>query len=227
MRWRTPPSASAAQWEMLRAVGEFVSAGAALFRVTDGDSRELPDGDVRRALGLGRERSHEQDVGFRLRQLVDVACRALSPGISDPTTAVQALDQLHDLVRRLAARPLPAPQMVRWGDRTLVVIPEPAFDDYLDLAVDEIHHWGRDDPRIRRRLRGLLVDVHTAARPEQRGAIVSKLGSWGERTLPDPDVDLTPSDLGLRSAMPPVAAGGELTAAARAWPAHLQAPRRG
>jgi uncharacterized membrane protein len=183
--------------EGLRSLGEFVAGGAALFRVYgDGvDDERLID-----AVLFGKERSLDEDVGFGLRQLVDIASRALSPGVNDPTTAVQVLDQLHDLLRRLAARPLPVRRVVRRDGRIVASTPTSGFADYLDLAVDEIHHWGGEDPRIRARLCGLLRDVHTVARPEHRLLIARKLAGWDE--LPPPAgvvVDLTPSDVGLRS----------------------------
>jgi uncharacterized membrane protein len=182
--------------EGLRALGEFVPAGGWLFRVSGG---EVDDDRLRDAIVVGNERSLDQDVGFGLRQLVDIATRALSPGVNDPTTAVQVLDQLHDLLRRLATRPLPSREGVRRDGRLVVVTPATGFADFLDLAVDEIHHWGGDDPRIRARLRGLLGDVYTAARPDHRPAIAHKLASWNE--LPPADVVLkpAPSDLGLRT----------------------------
>jgi uncharacterized membrane protein len=182
--------------EGLRALGEFVPAGAELFRVSGG---EVDDDQLIGAIVVGRERSLDQDVGFGLRQLVDIATRALSPGVNDPTTAVQVLDQLHDLVRRLVTRPLPSRRAVCQDGRVVVVVPATGFADFLDLAVDEIHHWGGDDPRIRARLCGLLGDVYTAARPEHRPSIARKLASWDE--LPPTEVVLepAPSDLGLRA----------------------------
>ena len=190
--------------EMLRSVGEFLPTGVATFRIRGAGGGEVHDGDVLRALSLGRERSQEQDVGFGLRQLVDVACRALSPGINDPTTAVQVLDQIHDLVRRLAGRPLSCHRVVTRSGRTVVIIPTPGFAEYLDLAVDEIHHWGHDDPRVRNRLRGLLVEVHAAARPEHRTLIVRKLATWKESPVPVGVIDLMPSDIGLRAHQTPL-----------------------
>jgi uncharacterized membrane protein len=184
-------------------VGEFLPTGTSTFRVVgpvDGTPDAAPDpGELLGALSLGRERRHEQDVGFGLRQLVDVACRALSPGINDPTTAVQVLDQLHELVRRLAVRPLPGRQVAVRHGRVVAAVPVPRFCDYLDLAVDEIHHWGHGDPRIRRRLRRLLVEVHGAARPEHRVAIARKLAAWEEPPIPAAGDDLPASDIGLRA----------------------------
>ncbi len=182
--------------EGLRAVGEFVPGGAGLFRVSDGD---VDDGQLCATVVLGEERSMTQDVGFGLRQLVDIATRALSPGVNDPTTAIQVLDQLHDLLRRLATRPLPTQRIVERDRRVVLVVPATGFADYLDLAVDEIHHWGGDDPRIRARLRILLRDVHRVARTEHRPVIVRKLAGWDELPPEDVVLDPGPSDVGLRT----------------------------
>ncbi|MDQ4021525.1 MAG: DUF2254 domain-containing protein [Actinomycetota bacterium] len=91
-------------------IGGFVVEGAPLFQVSGlsqvsgGD----PDRDwLHREVVLADERTMEQDVAFGFRQLVDVAERALSPSVNDPTTACQAIDVLHDLLRRLATRRLP------------------------------------------------------------------------------------------------------------------------
>ena len=101
---------------LLRAVGEFVPGSAPLLEV-HGEGR--PDDDaLRAAVHVGKERALDEDVGFGLRQLVDIAERALSPGINDPTTAVQVIDQLHDLLRRLATRPLLPRQCVDRSGRT-------------------------------------------------------------------------------------------------------------
>jgi uncharacterized membrane protein len=91
--------------QVLRAIGEFVPAGAPLLRVYG--PHPAPDKQLCAAIVLGEERTLDQDVGFGLRQLVDIADRALSPGVNDPTTTIQVIDQLHDLLRRLAVRSLP------------------------------------------------------------------------------------------------------------------------
>jgi uncharacterized membrane protein len=182
--------------ELLRAVGEFVPTGAALLRVHGSD----PPADLElcAAITLGEERTLEQDVGFGLRQLVDIAERALSPGINDPTTAIQVLDQLHDLLRRLATRPLRLRVHTTGDGRIAVWVPGPGFEDYLKLGVDEIDRWGADARRVRNRLRGMLRDLHTAALPEHRAPIARQLERWDERPGPLDQPDLTPSDVGLR-----------------------------
>ncbi len=108
------------------AVGDFVPHGATLltlYGMTPGDC------DVRSFIALGRERTMQQDPAFGIRQLVDLATKALSPGINDPTTAVQALDQLHDLLRRLATRPLPPGRAVDDKGVVRLSFPSPTWDD--------------------------------------------------------------------------------------------------
>ena len=181
--------------QLLRAVGEFVPGGAPLIDVV-GAGRPGA-GALRAAVLQGRERSMDEDVGFGLRQLVDIAARALSPGVNDPTTAVQVLDQLHDLLRRLATRPLEPRRWAGEDGRARVEVPQPGLREYLDLAVDEIAHWGGEDPRVRRRLAVMLQDLHHAARDEHRAEVDRALVRHGqdvEATAAEPE----PSDTGLR-----------------------------
>src|SRR5262249_51971924 len=91
--------------ELVPQVGDFVALGDPLFLV-HGD---LPAGEEARLLGsvaLGPERTAEQDPAFAFRVIVDIAAKALSPAINDPTTAVLALDQLHHLLREVGRRHL-------------------------------------------------------------------------------------------------------------------------
>lgn len=182
---------------LVRAVGEFVPAGAPLLEV---HGEDFTDTDrARAAVKLGNERSLDEDVGFGLRQLVDIAERALSPGVNDPTTAVQVIDQLHDLLRRLATRPLPPRQTRTEGGRLAVDVPQPDFPDYLTLAVDEIARWGADADRIQRRLRVMLHDLHAAARPEHQPALERALEGLGQDPSRTPGGSaLDASDVGLR-----------------------------
>lgn len=182
---------------LLRSVGEFIPAGAALLEIYGED---MPDEKALRAtVHLSNERSLDEDVGFGLRQLVDIAERALSPGINDPSTAVQVIDQLHDLLRRLATRALPPRQAVTAEGRLALYVPQPDFADYLALAVDEIAHWGADADRVQRRLRVMLIDLHGAALPQHRAALAQALSSFAIDSSPTNWADPgQPSDIGLR-----------------------------
>ena len=122
------------------------------------------------AVAIGPERDVRQDVAFGLRQLVDVAERALSPGVNDPTTAVQALDQVHDILRRLVRRRFPSPSRLDAQGGLRLVLPRPDWAAIVRLALDEIRHSGEGAIQVARRLRFLLEDLLQVApdfrRPE-------------------------------------------------------------
>lgn len=122
---------------------------------------EIDDWTYLAPVGLTVTRTLTQDVAFGLRQLVDIAERALSPGINDPTTAVQALDQVHDLLRRLATRTIDDGRHTDDDGVLRVQIPVWSWDDYVALALDEVRHWGAASLQINRRLRMLIDDLLT------------------------------------------------------------------
>jgi uncharacterized membrane protein len=155
---------------VLAPVGEFRPAGAPMLAV-HGDVADRLDRRLGRTVTFDSERTHEQDVAFGFRQLVDIAERALSPSLNDPTTAAQALDQLHDLLRRIAGRPTPSGRHVDRDGTLRVVLPLPAFPALLDLAMEEVLHYGAEDPQTRRRVRAMLEDLGATARPEHLRAV--------------------------------------------------------
>lgn len=136
---------------------------------------------VRQAFGLGRERTMGQDPEFGVRQLVDIAERALSPGINDPTTAVQVLDELHRVLRVAAARPDRSPQLVD-GHGVVRVLDRPTtFARMLDLAVDEIAHYGAESLQVPARIEALLEDLHGMARTEHAATVAAKRAALASR----------------------------------------------
>ena len=94
-----------ARIEVLAAVGDTVLQGTSLLHISGGRAA-IPEAELGYALELGEERTFEQDPKYAIRLLVDIAIRALSPAVNDPTTAVQALDQIGDLLLRLGTRRL-------------------------------------------------------------------------------------------------------------------------
>ena len=122
-----------------------------------------------------------QDVGFGLRQLVDIAERALSPAINDPTTAVQALDRIGDLVRRIATRPAPDGFTTGGGGaQARVRHPVPSWESLVELAFEEIRWFGRESIQISRRLLAIFDDleqvVADTGRPERADAVRRQRG---------------------------------------------------
>ncbi len=154
-------------------VGDFVREGQPICSVHgrwDGDAAGL----VRRTVRVGTERTMRQDAAFGFRQLVDIAIRALSPGINDPTTAVQTIDYLHDLLARLATRSIPSP-VRRIEGRVTAILPRPSWDDYVALVCDEIRRAGAEQIQVQRRLRDMLTDLRALARPQLRPPLNEQL----------------------------------------------------
>ncbi len=160
-----------ARIEVLHRLGTFVPEGAPIAMVHGGPADVDWDTLVCQGLELASQRSMQQDLSYGLRQLVDVAERALSPGINDPTTAVQVIDQLHDLLRRLGA--VPDPDGVEYDDQGVArVVTEPwRFADLLDLAVEEIAHWGAESVQVPRRLDEMFADLLSGVQPGFRGVV--------------------------------------------------------
>lgn len=173
--------------ELLPQVGMFVPHGAPLCRIW---SRDAPtDLNVSEWVVLADERTPHQDPIFGFRQLVDVAERALSPGINDPTTASQALDYLHDLLRSLATRRIPSTVRVDGDGRVRLVLPRPDWADYVRLSFEEIRHYGAGSIQVVRRARSALVDLLSVV-PGARAAAVehelAQLDSAAQDALPGP-----------------------------------------
>jgi uncharacterized membrane protein len=155
---------------MVPQVGDFVSKGDPLFSIYRG-GESLNRDELRRSVVLGVERTIEQDPEFVFRIIVDIAIKALSPAINDPTTAVACIDQLHRLLRRIGQRNL-GDGKLRDGQGTLrVTFPTPDWEDYVHLAVSEINHYGADSIQIVRRLRAMLTDLLEHL-PEQRTPVI-------------------------------------------------------
>jgi uncharacterized membrane protein len=152
------------------AVGDTILDGMPLLHV-HGAQRKLPEELLRRRVKLGSERTFEQDPKYALRLLVDISIKALSSAINDPTTAVQALDQVEDLLLRLSRCDLDAGR-VRDGAGTLrLVFPVPVWDDFVMLAFDEIRYCGAQSIQVMRRMGALLHDLLTQVPEERRPAL--------------------------------------------------------
>ncbi len=178
--------------ELVPGLGEFVPAGAPLFRV-HGEAGDLDEDALRAALILDPERTLDEDVAYGVRLLVDIALRAMADSpLQDPTTTVQAIDRLHDLLRQIAPRPIPDGRHRDASGTVRLVVPAMTWEDYVQLAFDEIRLAGAGSPQVTRRLRAALVDLRTAAPDERRGIIDEQLDllSAGTRSAFEQDRDV-------------------------------------
>ena len=160
-----------AVFNIVCAVGDTIASDTVLMTV-HGTTTLLREPDLLRAIHLKRERTFEQDPKYAFRLLVDIAIKALSAAINDPTTAVQALDQIEDLLRRIGRHELDAGYARDAAGRLRVVFPMPSWEDYLHLAFDEIRQYGSGSVQVMRRLRSALSGVAEAVASETRTAAV-------------------------------------------------------
>jgi uncharacterized membrane protein len=181
--------------ELVPQVGDFVAAGDPLLRVHPGSSH-VPDDSLREGVCVGDERTPDQDPAFAFRILVDIASKALSPAINDPTTAVLAIDQIHHLLRNLGCRRLDEGQVRDAAGALRLVYRTPDWEDFVQLAVTEIRLFGGQSIQVARRLRAMLEDLIRAL-PEHRAALLRRelaiLHRSAERFFKEPE-DLALAD---------------------------------
>ncbi len=156
-------------------VGDFVPTGAPLLELrSDGPHAEIDDNAIsgfRDGVLIGRHRVLERDVAFGIRQIVDIALRALSPSLNDPTTAVQCIDQLHDLLRASADEAFPSGIHLDSSRNPRFIERTRSWDDLLDLALEEIIHAGASTQQIPRRVARMLDDLSNVVPSDRRPAI--------------------------------------------------------
>ncbi len=158
---------------MLPAVGDFVAQRSPVFQVF-GDG-EVPSVEFLDHVFMGRERTMYQDPAFGFRQLVDIAERALSPAINDPTTAVQAIDRLLDLLSRLGPRPIPSGLHVDDDGQLRLIRPVIGWDTFVTLAFEEIRRYGAGSVQVNRRLRAAADQLLHQVTPDRRVPIQREL----------------------------------------------------
>ncbi|MGW6644262.1 DUF2254 domain-containing protein [Streptomyces iakyrus] len=147
-------------------IGDFVVPGMPVLAVHGGPPP--PRRVLRYAVSVGVERTYHQDLGFGLRQLSDIALRALSPAINDPTTAVQALDRVVQFLAALSRRPLDAALHRDRAGAVRLVQPVPDWTELVDLGFAEVRGCAVGSPQISRRMLAGLDDLLLLAPPERR-----------------------------------------------------------
>lgn len=141
--------------------GRFVVKGSQLMCV-------FPEAKIERKLAakitdtvvLGIGRTEQQDLEFSLDQLVEIAARALSPGINDPFTAIRCIDQLNAALCHLAQRAIPSPYRYDDRARLRVIIADPLeFADAIDTAFNQIRQYGQSSVAITMRLLEAIATI--------------------------------------------------------------------
>jgi uncharacterized membrane protein len=144
--------------EFVPLVGDFVAVDDPLFNLYSG-SRSIDQATLRALVAFGSERTMDQDPTFAFRIVVDIALKALSPAINDPTTAVLAIDQLHRMLRTVGKRDLRTDEIPNKSGKLRVIFRTPNWEDFVHLAFSEIRFCGSGNLQIVRRLRAMIDNL--------------------------------------------------------------------
>jgi uncharacterized membrane protein len=190
-------------------IGDFVPAGAVLIEAFGGPEAGADEREALRGMvALGDERTIEQDPSFAIRIMVDIAIKALSAAINDPTTAIQVMNHLAEVLRLIGGVDLSHSRWTADEEASIgLVFPIRSWEDYLTLATTEIRNYGAGSVQVMRRMRALLEELHEEVLEEHRPAIdeeLSRLDATIARSFADSvDIDRAriadPQGIGGRS----------------------------
>lgn len=167
--------------EFVPQVGDFVAVGDPIFGLYGG-AVAIDDRTLRETAALGPERTLEQDPMFLFRILVDIAAKALSKAINDPTTAVLVIDQLHRLLRLLGKRYLRNENISDNDGQLRAILRTPNWEDFVHLVFWEIRHYGAENMQVARRLRAMGENLLQSL-PEYRHAALHQQLALLDREL--------------------------------------------
>jgi uncharacterized membrane protein len=192
--------------EFVPHVGDFVAAGEPLF-VLYGGATSIDDRRLHESVAFGPERTMEQDPLFAFRILVDIALKALSPAINDPTTGVLAIDQVDRLLRLVGQRRLRADVLLDVLGSPRVIYRTPNWEDFVHISCTEIRSCGAGNVQIARRLRALLENL-IASLPRHRRAALAEERARLDQALAA--LYPIPADLALASVPDSQGLGGSI-----------------
>ncbi len=167
--------------------GNFATRGAPLAWVWTAEgvwTAELGS-TINEAFIIGSKRSYEQDIEHLISQLVEVAVRALSPGINDPFTATNCIDYLGSALCEMARRRLPTPWHFDGEDRLRLITRPQTFEGALAAAVDQIRQYGRQDVAVTIRLLEMLATILPNTRTEEQRRALVRQAAMIERNSHD------------------------------------------
>jgi uncharacterized membrane protein len=154
--------------------GHYVVANHPLVFVWPGNrvNEQLMD-RVNSAFSMGNQRKSGQDIEFEVNQLVEIAIRALSPGVNDPFTAITCVDRLGSALCRLAQKEMPSPYRYDTEDQLRVLTTVLTFSNVTDAAFNQIRQNGRSSAAVTiRLLETIAVIAGFVHRPEDRAALL-------------------------------------------------------
>ncbi|MDR3405958.1 MAG: DUF2254 domain-containing protein [Chthoniobacter sp.] len=196
-------------------VGDFAGSDEPLF-LLHGNATAVDEHTLRACIIFGSERTMEQDPLFAFRILVDIAIKALSAAINDPTTAVLAIDQLHRLLRNAGRRNLRTANIFDRQGALRVIFRTPDWDDFIHLAFAEIRFYGASNIQIARRLRAMIINLANTLPAERHPALRQELDLL-DRMLEK--LYLMPEDLALARIPDSQGLGGSTETGATRWAA--------
>ena len=161
--------------EFVPEVGDFVAVDEPLFNLYGG-AHSIDEDTLRASVAFGSERTMEQDPTFAFRIVVDIALKALSPAINDPTTAVLAIDQLHRMLRMVGKRHLRTDEILDKSGKLRVIFRTPNWEDFVHLAFSEIRACGSNNLQIVRRLRAMIENLVQTLPAHRHAALLGELG---------------------------------------------------
>jgi uncharacterized membrane protein len=149
-------------------IGEFIGFDTSRLLAAEMPARPSPEMEaqlekdlldiVQQTYIVTKYRSYDQDINFGIRQLVDIGIKAISPAVNDPTTCVNCIDYLGDIVRQLADREFPSVAASKMTSAEIHVN-EFDFDELLDFSFGQIYQWGQNDPIIVKRLINTISNI--------------------------------------------------------------------
>jgi uncharacterized membrane protein len=175
--------------ELVPQVGDFLPVDDPVFRIYGSGAGSVDERDLLESIDLDIERTMEQDPAFGFRIIVDIASKALSPAINDPTTGCLAVDQLHHLLHLVAGRQLDTGVVRDASGELRLVYRTPDWEDFVTLAATELRVYGATNPQVTRRLRAMYDQLLRVVPPERAEALRREVallaatidGAWSEQ----------------------------------------------
>lgn len=144
---------------VIRRVGHFVPEGVPLFRISKITLNPQLEAELRKAFDLGPTRTLENDIEFGILQIVDIALKAISPAVNDPSTAITCIDQLSSILIRFATRENPQTMFYSSSEKLSLSIPWLGFDRLVESAFEQIRLYSQSDVAVSLRILRALSDI--------------------------------------------------------------------